>query len=133
MYTCTLPPEHSLSNLDRSFECLPRIDPNVVFLNAETLRALLDDEAPFAANRTRLARVDQMLDNGLLVLPIITISVDRPRIYDGRHRTAAMWMRGEMAVPFLTDATMTAALKHFLGGRFDITKFDLSNIPYPIA
>lgn len=74
-----------------------------------------------------------MLDKGILVLPIITISVDRPRIYDGRHRTAAMWMRGEMAVPFLTDAPMTVALKHFLGGRFDISKFDLSSIPYPMA
>jgi hypothetical protein len=134
VYRCVLPSQHRLDNTAGCFSGLDQVSPVIVFLSPMRLSEWLDrHREPFYPSTNRMARVDETLVAGRLMLGIIGVEYDGPRVFDGRHRLLALDLRGIAAIPFLTDASMAAELKDRFGTRDGLDRFDLAGCVYPVV
>lgn len=115
------------------FEDIDSKDIVVVILDPVRVVNLIDNACgPFNPHQRRVESIERMLDSSFFVLPIIAFNGSAIRVCDGRHRAAAMCLRPEKVIPFLTTKEMAPVIYRDLGTTHSASMFDFSEIGYPL-
>jgi hypothetical protein len=132
MFICELPNEAPLEFIDGAFERFNPKDPVIVLLDPAKVKSIEISFDDFNPHWERMDSIEQMLNNSIFVLPIMVFNGFATRVFDGRHRTLAMWRRSEYVIPFITIREMAPFICRDFGTLSLPSNFDFSRIDYPV-